>query len=173
MIHSSISRLPLMKATACSSPYVSLSQSSRMCAPRLKPTSLFKSGLMTSMVYIIVSNAWMPPCGIIGPQVISSCRSWTIMRPPRLISPSISAAFLVGHVKLNTRSLLFDNAGNIDSVSPTKSKVTKLSMKVMVFRRYSSSRRVGHVHRIDGHLSDPVQEVIFQLTSKWRVNNKK
>lgn len=37
---------------------------------------------------------------MIGPQVMSSWRSWTIISPPRMRSPSTSEAFLVGHVKL-------------------------------------------------------------------------
>lgn len=50
-----------------------LSQSSRMCAPRVKfgssPISLIRSN-----VYSITSSACIPPCGIIGPQVMVSSR---------------------------------------------------------------------------------------------------
>lgn len=83
-----------MKSTAISRPYVSLSQSSRTCAPSEKGSSLWL--LMTSRVYIIVSRACIPPCGMIGPQVTESSLSWTIISPPRMTSPSSTASFFTG-----------------------------------------------------------------------------
>lgn len=52
--------VPLMKSTAISSPYVSLSQSSSMCAPILTPGTICRS-LSLSSVYSIASNACTPP----------------------------------------------------------------------------------------------------------------
>ena len=41
---------------------------------------------------------WIPPWGMIGPHVMLSSRSCTIMRPPRMILPSISETRFNGQV---------------------------------------------------------------------------
>lgn len=84
-----------MKSIAISKPYVSLSQSSNMSAPIL---NLSVRLLIWSRVYSIVSTVWMPPWAMIGPHVnFVSSREWTIIRPPRSRSPSITASFFNGH----------------------------------------------------------------------------
>ncbi|KAH9423005.1 hypothetical protein DERP_007596 [Dermatophagoides pteronyssinus] len=51
-----------------------------------------------NLTRIEASNACIPPCGMIGPQIFWSSRSCTIIRPPNVILPCTSATFFTGHV---------------------------------------------------------------------------
>lgn len=86
---------PFIKSTDISSPYVSLSQSSRIWAPILTPGTISWVFSLSS-VYSIASNACTPPCGITGPHVNLSCLSCTIIKPPSTRSPSTTASFFTG-----------------------------------------------------------------------------
>lgn len=123
--------LPLIKSTAISNPYVSLSQSSRMCAPSvIFGSSGLGRSLSLSSVNSIASRACIPPWGITGPQVMVSSRSCTIIRPPRIKSPSTTASFFTGQ-----GNSIFMDTPELEFVIDSLSGVSKSSGELSVVNR--------------------------------------